>query len=52
MGKKRTELQMLQDTAERKQTELGAVLRDADAEVGIKQRELRVSLFLFLYYAL
>lgn len=42
MGKKRTELHLLQDSAERKQSEIAAVLREADAEATAKQRELRV----------
>ncbi|XP_033730276.1 centriolin-like isoform X4 [Pecten maximus] len=41
MGKKRTELQLLQDTAERKGNELNQVLRDAEGEINLKQRELK-----------
>ncbi|XP_060070795.1 centriolin-like [Ylistrum balloti] len=41
MGKKRTELQLLQDTAERKGNELNQVLRDAEGEISLKQRELK-----------
>ncbi|XP_021380343.1 centriolin-like isoform X3 [Mizuhopecten yessoensis] len=41
MGKKRTELQLIQDTAERKGNELNQVLRDAEGEINLKQRELR-----------
>ncbi|KAJ8300333.1 hypothetical protein KUTeg_021852 [Tegillarca granosa] len=41
MGKRRTELQLLEDTTERKKVELNNVLRDAEGEVNMKQRELR-----------
>ena len=43
MGKKKTELELTMDSAERRQSELGAVLREAEVEITNKHRELRVS---------
>lgn len=42
MGKKRTELQFLKDSMERKKVELTTVLREAESEVIKKQNELKV----------
>lgn len=42
MGKKRTEFQLLQESMEKKSTELTSVLREAEAECAARQREARV----------
>ena len=42
MGKKRTEFQLLQESLEKKSTELSSVLREAEAECAARQREARV----------
>lgn len=43
VGRKRTELQLLQENQESRQAELSSVLRQAEAEVAAKQREVKVS---------
>lgn len=42
MGKKRTEFQILQDSLEKKSTELTSVLWEAEAECASRQREAKV----------
>lgn len=42
MGRKKTELQLLSDTQERKQQDLNNVLHDAEAEISSKHREIKV----------
>ena len=42
VGRKRTELQLLQESQERRQGELNSLLRQAEAELSAKQREIKV----------
>ena len=43
LGRKRTELQLLQDTQDRKQHEYDNVLQDAEADIASKHREIKVT---------
>ena len=42
MGRRKTELQLLQDTHDRKQQELQAVLQDAETDIAARQRDIQV----------
>ena len=42
VGRKRTELQLLQESQERRQAELNSLLRQTEAELSAKQREIKV----------
>ena len=43
MGKKRTELQFLQESVERKQAEINQLIRDTEAELSSNKRDIKVS---------
>ena len=43
MGKKRTELQFLQENVERKQAEINQLIRDTEAELSSNKRDIKVS---------
>ena len=42
MGKKRTELQFLQESVERKQAEINQLIRDTEAELSSNKRDIKV----------
>jgi hypothetical protein len=42
MGKKRTELQFLTDSLERKQGEINQLIRDTESELSSNKREIKV----------
>ena len=42
MGRRKTELQLLQDTHDRKQQELQTVLQDAETDIAARQRDIQV----------
>ena len=44
MGKKRTELQFLQENVERKQSEINQLIRDTEAELSSNKRDIKVNL--------
>ena len=48
VGRKRTELQLLQESQERRQAELNSLLRQTEAELSAKQREIKVC-FVYVY---
>ena len=50
MGKKRTELQFLQESVERKQGEINQLIRDTEAELASNKRDIKVSTIMYMYF--
>ena len=48
MGKKRTELQFLTDSLERKQGEINQLIRDTESELSGNKREIKVCITSFV----